>query len=73
MVGILFSMRHLLSIASIISYQNIISSSVFLVFSNATTFLYSSLRKGYTMGMEVSPSVAGGGGDSTARFVEDGM
>ena len=76
MVGILCFMKHLLSIASshlwdrysLVLHQNIISSSDFVVFSNATTLLYSSTRKGYTM--EVSPSVAGG---STLRFDVDGM
>ena len=47
------------------SLKNINSSNGFHVFSNATTFLYSSLN-GYTM--KLSSSVAGG---STVRIDED--
>ena len=74
MVGILFSMKHLLSIASshlwalgpgLFSCSTKTSSlpAALLFFSNATPLLYSSSLKGYTK--EVYPSVAGG---STVRF-----
>ena len=66
MVGILFSMKHVLSIASshrcpLVLHQNIIHSIGFVVSSNATAFLYSSSLKVYTMV------------GSTARFYVDGM
>ena len=77
-VGILFPMKHLLGITSshlwalgpisLVAPPNKINSSDVVVFSNATTFLYFSLLKGYTM--EVSPYVAGG---CTCRFDVNGM
>ena len=69
MVGFLFSLKHLLSIASShlwtfgltffsCSTKTLSLPAALLLFSNATPFLYSSSLKGHTM--EVYPSVAGG-------------
>ena len=75
-VGIVFFMKHLLSIDSRYRWYRYYLVAPpkhhlfqrFGVFCNTTTFLYSSSLKGYTM--DVSHSVAGG---STARSDVDDM